>query len=76
MDFILSPVEVFGGLNRQSDIETVQLILKLEPMFQDSNLAKIYGRPTEITYLVSGLNEAQALHVSLQKEFSGRQSDM
>ena len=31
---------------------------------------------TEITYLVSGLNESQVLDVSLQKEFSVRQSDM
>ena len=30
---------------------------------------------TEITHLVSELNEAQVLNVSLQKEFSERQSD-
>ena len=29
----------------------------------------------EITHLVSGLNEAQVLYVSAQKEFSERQSD-
>ena len=33
------------------------------------------GLPTEITDLVSGPNEAQALDVSSQKEFSERQSD-
>ena len=33
------------------------------------------GLPTEITHLVSGLNEAQVLDVSSQKEFSERQSD-
>ena len=39
------------------------------------NLAKIHGLLTEITYLVSGLNEAQVLDVLSQKEFSERQSD-
>ena len=29
----------------------------------------------EISYLISGLKEAQVLYVSLQKEFSERQSD-
>ena len=31
--------------------------------------------PTEITHLVSGLNEAQVLDVSLHTEFSDRQND-
>ena len=47
----------------------------LNPLSQDSNPAKTYGLPTEITYLVSGLNEAQVLDVSSQKEFSERQSN-
>ena len=47
----------------------------LNPCGRDSNLAKTHGLPTEITYLVSGLNEAQILDVSSQKEFSERQSD-
>ena len=37
---------------------------------QDSNLAKTHRLPTEITHLVAGLNEAQVLDVSSQKEFS------
>ena len=41
----------------------------------DLNLAKTYGLPTYIAHLVSGPNEAQVLNVSLQKEFSERQSD-
>ena len=32
------------------------------------NLAQTYGLPTEITHLISGLNETQVLDVSLQKE--------
>ena len=47
----------------------------LNPCSRVSNLAKIYSFPTEITHLVSGLNEAQVLDVSSQKEFSERQSD-
>ena len=47
----------------------------LNPCSQDSNLAKTHSLPTEITHLVSGLNEAQVLDVSSQKEFSERQSD-
>ena len=35
----------------------------------------IHSLLTEITHLVSGLNEAQVLDVSWQKEFSERQSD-
>ena len=42
---------------------------------QDLNLAQIHGLPNEITHLVSGLNEALVLDVSLQKEFSEKQSD-
>ena len=47
----------------------------------DSNRAQTqigtgtHGLLTEIPYLFSGLNEAQVLDVSLQKEFSERQSD-
>ena len=37
--------------------------------------ARTHGLLTEITHLVSGLNEAQVLDVSSQKEFSERQSD-
>ena len=42
----------------------------LNPSVQDLNQAITYGLPTEITHLVSGLNEAQVLDVSSQKEFS------
>ena len=35
----------------------------------------MYRLLTDITRLVSGLNEAQVLDVSLQKEFSETQSD-
>ena len=55
--------------------ENVHLRLELEPTCQDSNMAKTHGLPTEITHLVSGLNETQVLDVSWQKEFSERQSD-
>ena len=34
-----------------------------------------HGLLIEIRHLVSGLNETQVLNVSLQKEFSERQSD-
>ena len=47
----------------------------LNPGGWDSNPAKTPSLPTEITHLVLGLNEAQVLDVSLQKEFSERQSD-
>ena len=63
-------------------IETVDLILGLKPMGQDWNPAKTqigtwtHGLLIEITHLVSGLNEAQVLYVSSQKEFSEWQSDV
>ena len=44
--------------------ETLKLRLGLEPSLL-----------TKITHLVSGLNEPQAVYVSVQKEFSKRQSD-
>ena len=47
----------------------------LNPRSWGSNLAKSHSLPTEIAHLVSGLNEAQVLDVSSQKEFSERQSD-
>ena len=47
----------------------------LNPCDWDSNPAKTHGLLTEITHLISGLNEAQVLDVSSQKEFSERQSD-
>ena len=47
----------------------------LNPRGQDLNPAKTHSLPTEVTHLVSGLNEAQVLDVSSQKEFSERQSD-
>ena len=53
---------------------TICLRLELEPMCQDSNPARTHGLPTEITLLVSGPDEAQVLDVSLQKEFSEKQS--
>ena len=39
------------------------------------NLTKTRGLPTEIARVVSGLNEAQVLDVSLQKKTSESQSD-
>ena len=47
----------------------------LNPRSRDSNPAKTHSLPTEIIHLVSGLNEAQVLDVSSQKEFSEKQSD-
>ena len=47
----------------------------LNPRGRDSNPAKTHSPPTEITHLVSGLNEAQVLDVSLWKEFSERKTD-
>ena len=52
-----------------------KLRLGLEPTRLGLEPAKTHGLPTEITHLVSGLNEAQVLDVSSQKEFSERQSD-
>ena len=47
----------------------------LNPRGRDANPAKTHSFPTEITHLVSVVNEAQVLDVSSQKEFSERQSD-
>ena len=47
--------------------------LRLKPHTSDGT--PTHSLPTETTQLVSGLNEAQVLHVSAQKEFSERQSD-
>ena len=47
----------------------------LNPCGWDSYPAKTHSLPTEITHLVSGLNEAQVLDVSSQEEFSERKSD-
>ena len=61
--------------------KTTQLRLRFEPMGQDLNPAKtqigtwIPCLLINITHLVSGLNEAQVLDVSSQKEFSERQTD-
>ena len=41
----------------------------------DSNPAKTHSLPTEIIYLASAFNEAQFFNISLQKEFSEKQSD-
>ena len=38
-------------------------------------LAKIHSLPTEVTDLVSGSDKAQVHDISLQKEFSERQSN-
>ena len=46
------------------------------PRSRDLNPATTNSLPNEITHLVSGLNEAQVLDISLQKEFSEKQSDM
>ena len=45
------------------------------PCGWDSNPAKVHTLPPEISDLVLGPNEAQFLDVSLQKEFSERQSN-
>ena len=42
---------------------------------RDWHPAKTHNLPTEITHLVSGLNEAQVLDVSWQKELSERERD-
>ena len=47
----------------------------LNPNGQDLNQAKTHSVPIEITHLVSGINEARVLNLSLQKAFSERQSD-
>ena len=63
-------------------IETIHLRLRLESTCQDlnlcgwaSNLAQIHDLPTKITHLVLGPSVTQVLDVSLQKEFSEKQSD-
>ena len=45
------------------------------PCGWDLNPAKVHTLPPEISDLVLGPNEAQFLDVSLQKEFSERQSN-
>ena len=66
---------------KSTNFETMQLRLGLEHMGWDLNPAKTqvgtwtHSLLTEITYLAPELNEAQVLDVSLQKEFSERQSD-
>ena len=68
------------GLAEKS-CSTVSFSLGLELLHQDRNPAKTQvgtrtrGLSTEITQLVSGLNEAQVLDVPSQKEFNERQSD-
>ena len=72
-------------LKKRIDTEAVHLRLGLEPMLPglelsqnpdcDLNPAKTHSLPTDITHLVLGLKETQVLDVSLQKEFSERQSD-
>ena len=52
-----------------------KLRLGLEPTQPELEPGQNSRLPTEITHLVSGLNEAQVLDVSSQKEFSERQSD-
>ena len=47
----------------------------MNPHGRDPNTAKIHGLPTEVTELVSALNEAQILDVLSQKEFREKQSD-
>ena len=46
---------------------------EFEPMGEDLNSARTHCLFIEITYLVSGLNEAQVHYVSWQKVFSERQ---
>ena len=45
----------------------------MNPHGRDTNPAN--GLPTEVTDLVSALNEAQVLDILSQKEFNERQSD-
>ena len=52
-----------------------KLAWDLNPCGWASNLAKIHGPPTEITHLILGPSETQIIDVSLQKEFSEKQSD-
>ena len=63
------------GIQREDDIETIYLRLRLEPMSWDSIPAKTHSLPTEITDLVLGPNDALVLDVSSQKKLSERQSD-
>ena len=59
--------------------ETVQLRLDLNPRAGTRTQPKprlgLEPLLVEITHLVSGLNEAQVLYVSSQKEFTERQND-
>ena len=58
-----------------NETETVHLRLGLEPLGWDSNSVRsqtgtwIHSLLIDITYLVSGLNEAQVLDVFLEKGF-------
>ena len=71
-------------LQPKSQIDPRRILPLLKKMFSaktihlrlcwDSNPAKTLGLPAKITHLISGLNEAQVLCVSVQKEFSKRQS--
>ena len=76
--------QILTLLNSQA--ETSQLQLGLEPMGQDSDSAKtqtgtwthmvVFEHSQNPRYLVSGPNETQVLIASLQqKKFSERQSD-
>ena len=62
----LEPNRASGGIRSQP-----KLRLGLEPM----GSTRTHCLFLEITHLVSGLNEAQVLYISAQKEFSERQSD-
>lgn len=67
---------VFCSFLSSPPSDTVHLRLAFEPMCQYSNTARIqignriHSLLNEIALLSSGLNEAQVLYISLQKEFS------
>jgi len=63
------------GIQREDDIETIYLRLRLEPMSWDSIPAKTHSLPTEITDLALGPNDALVLNVASQKKLSERQND-
>ena len=74
---VLVPAFMELPVHRKSQVELKLFISDwdLNPHGWDLNLAKTPSLPTEITHLVSGLNEAQMFDVLPQKESSERQRD-
>ena len=60
---------------KNNPTEIIHLRWDFNSFGQALNPATSHGLPTEITHLVSGLNETQVLDVTTQKEFNERQSD-